>query len=238
MRIDKDRKSLDIEKRDIDYILTAYMRMYLFQTRNEDPDVITIPMFRTTPHPYKKGEEVEIQYIPDTSPVAVDIKEDGSDIPETSPESEAEADKKEEEYNATKAKLEEVEAELARVRAEKEGVKPDGRPEKLPEGSSEEEKEADDAEPPTENITIKPAPQNEPAFNIGADQPTPERLAKIKEPPGGSLPPGTPSDYGGKRDPRDFRRIARDLAPEKDVKEEEEVEIKDITDIPEPGKEK
>lgn len=232
MRIDEERRSMDIERRDVYYILPAYVRMYLFQSKNQEPDVITFPMFRSVPHPYKKGVMIPVEYVPDESPVAVNIAQDGSDIPEPTPESEAKADRVEEEYNAAKAKIEKLEAELESLKSAKEDTV-----EQKPE-----QEQTEEAKENTQNISPAKAALarqmgkegEEPAFYIGLDQPSPERLAKAKEAPGGTIPPGNPSDYGGKRDARDFRRIAKDLAPEKDVREDEEIEITDITEIPEP----
>ena len=215
MRIDHERKSMDVEQRDIDYLLPAYVRLYLFQNKNEDPSTITFPMFRSVPHPYKKGVVIPIEYVPDTSPVAVEIKQDGADVPEATPETEAVADKKEADYDAMKARLAKLEAELAKARATTS--------EDLVQEEADKELEEDTA--PVSPAKAAFAEQHKPASAIAGmspDQPTPERLAKAKEAPGGTLPPGTPTDYGGNRDPRDFKRIAKDLMPEKDIKEEDE----------------
>ena len=229
MRINQEQKSVDIERRDINYILPAYVRSYLFYARNEDPEKIVLPMFRSVPHPTKPGVEIPIEYIPDDSPVATEIAEDGKDIPEATPDIEAEADKKEEDYNVLKARIAELEEEVAKG-------KDDTPPLPL----------IDPANPPDIGEHISPAKAafakatEEPESAIAGvseNQPTPERLAAAKA-PDVVLPPGTSSDYGGSRDKRDQKRVAKDIAPEKDIKEDEEVEIDKITDIPEPNKEK
>lgn len=270
MRVDDERKSVDIERRDINYILPAYIRLYLFQTKNQDPEVITFPMFESVPHPYKKGVMVPIEYVPDTSPIALKIAHDGADIPEATPEVEAAADKAEEDYNTIKAKLEAAEAELAKLK-DGEPVESEPEPEsnaQNAQGAQESQEsptavspakaafaeqagesihevekeryEAKDQQIQEANLLVKSTEQEakeaESAIAGMGEQPTPERLAKAKEAPGGTLPPGTPTDYGGKRDSRDQKRIAKDIAPHKDIKEENEIEIGSIEEIKEPEK--
>ena len=225
MRVDPERKSVDMEKRDIDYMLQSYVRLYLFESKNAEPDVITFPMFQSAPHPYKKGVRVPIQYVPELSPIALDIAQDGVDIPEATPESEAAADKKEDEYNAMKARIAELESEVARAST----VTADD----LEQEEADKQFEEDTVEDATPSLarTAFAGIQTESAIaGISPDQPTPERLAKVKEPEGGALPPGTQSDYGGRRDSRDQNRIARDLMPEKEINEDEEREDSSIVE--------
>ena len=44
MRINQENKSLDMEARDLNYILPAYVRSYLFYSKNEMPAKIIFPM--------------------------------------------------------------------------------------------------------------------------------------------------------------------------------------------------
>jgi len=208
MRVNQEGKSVDIERRDINYILPAYIRAYMFYTRNEDPEKIIFPMFRSVPHPVKKGTEIPIEWVPDNSPVAVEITEDGGNIPETTPEAESEADKKEEDYNAQKARIAELESEVNA---------PDVSPARATLAKMAEELAA---EAEASDKHSQPKSTN---LEFGDNQPSAERLAAAKA-PDVVLPPGTPSDYGGSRDKRDQQRIARDLAPEKEVNEAEERE--------------
>lgn len=113
MRVDNERGSLDIERRDITYILPAYIRLYLFQTRNVEPKVITIPMFSSIAH---NGKVYPIEYVPEDSPIALEIQQDGEDIPEPTPESEAVADEKEKTYDELQTQVKELEAELAKAK--------------------------------------------------------------------------------------------------------------------------
>jgi len=219
MRVNREQKSIDIERRDINYILPAYVRSYLFFNQNEDPEKIVLPMFRSVPHPIKPGVEIPIEYIPDDSPIATEIAEDGKDIPEATPDTEAEADKKEEDYNALKARIAELEDEVT----------------KQAEIIIDSQKQENIS--PAKAAFAKATEEPESAIaGVSENQPTPERLAAAKA-PDTVLPPGTTSDYGGSRDKRDQKRVAKDIAPDKDIKEDEEVEIANITDIPEPNKE-
>jgi len=227
MRVNQENKSVDIERRDVNYILPAYVRLYLFQSQNQDPEKIVFPMYRSVPHPTKPGVEIPIEYIPDDSPVAVEIKEDGQNIPEPSVESEAKADEKEKDYNATKEKIAEMEAEIAKARKDEvaELEPPD-------QGLSDKDLEAQNLSPARAALAeqrkaaeSKPEKPESAIAGESPDQPTAERLATLKT-PSIVLPPGTPTDYGGSRDKKDERRIAKDLAPSVDINEDEEIEDK------------
>jgi len=209
MRVNEQTKSMDIESRDINYILPAYVRLYLFQTKNVDPEKIIFPMFREVPHPFKSGVMIPIEFVPDDSPVAIEIKQDGNSIPEATPKSEAEADKVERNYDTMKKRIRELEDEVKKAREQ-------------------------EAEPNIDVEDIKPtASAAKAAFATtesaiaGVDeahQPTADRAASAKMPSGPILPPGSMSDYGGKRDAGDLRQVAKDLKPEKEINEDEEKE--------------
>lgn len=258
MRVDHDRKSMDMERRDIEYILPAYLRLYLFQMKNEDPDVITFPMFQSVPHPIKPGVQVPIEYVPELSPVASDIEQDGSNISPTTPESEAAADKKEAEYETMKKRIAELEAEvelvhhqssyeyanqnieagtLEKLKAKEEDerqarLKPKGEVADKPEEAEVTESQPEvEEEPKLSAAQASLAAQTKPESaiaGVGDNQPSAERAAAAKEPDGGALPPGTPSDYGGKRDARDQKRVARDVKPDKKTNESEEREDEEL----------
>jgi len=235
MRIDLNRKSMDMERRDINYILPSYIRMYLFQARNEDPEVITFPMFKEVPHPNKPGVMIPVNYVPELSDIAVEIAEDGAYIAETTPESEAEADMLEEQYRQTVEQIDAVQAEIKEItEADVQELSPAQK--MLQEQESSFDALYTDEE--VNNMMIMGDEVDEEyevaKADIGIatpatiDPPTPERLAQAKMPPGGALPPGTPSDYGGRREAGLQKLIANDLKPEREVNEAEEVE----TDIP------
>lgn len=94
MRVNTDRKTVDVEVRDVNYILSAYVRSYLFASRNEDPVEIIFPMYSEVPHPTKPGVMVPVKWIIPTDQIAAEIAEDGKDIPEVTPEEEVALDAK------------------------------------------------------------------------------------------------------------------------------------------------
>lgn len=104
MLIDDKNKTIQIEPRDINYILPSYIKLYLFYTRGEEIKAIVFPMFSSVLHP-ETGEPVSIEWIPPTDPVAVSIIEDGKDVPEIAPAQEARLDAKDEEIKKLKKEL-------------------------------------------------------------------------------------------------------------------------------------
>lgn len=200
-------KQMEMERRDIYYVLSSYLRMYLFQAKNEDPEQIILPMFSSVPHPHKPDQMVKIVYVPELSPIATSIEHDGSNVPLTTPESEAQADRREDEYNRMQKRIQELETELAKVN---------------------EDNEADDAEPSVESTPESPHLHSQPPVSKArqalAEQRKQEAPPREPKHPEHELPPGTQSDYGGSRDPRDQKWAAADLRPEKNVNEEEEKE--------------
>ncbi|GAH64781.1 unnamed protein product [marine sediment metagenome] len=103
MRINAESKSVDMEARDINYILPAYVRSYLFYSKNELPEKIIFPMF---PSVIVQGKEITIEYVPPLDQLAVEIAQDGSNIAEVTPAQEAVLDEKDEEIKKLKADLE------------------------------------------------------------------------------------------------------------------------------------
>lgn len=85
MRINLENKSLDIESRDWNYIMSAYIRSYTFHSKNQRPEKIVFPMFQS-------AEGVPVEWLPEISPVVTEIKQDGSNVPEVTPEQEAAKD--------------------------------------------------------------------------------------------------------------------------------------------------
>ena len=91
MRINKEDKQMEMERRDINYIFPAYLKAYLFYNKNQTPDKIIFPMFSEVTI---DGVKIPIEYVPELSNIAVDIKQDGADIPEVTSEKETELDMK------------------------------------------------------------------------------------------------------------------------------------------------
>lgn len=105
MRINQQNKTMDIEARDINYILPAYIRTYLFYTKNEMPERIIFPMFPSV----KFGDvDVPIEYLPPSDPIVVEIIHDSSSVAEVTPSQEAEIDAKDSEIKMLRAELEDI----------------------------------------------------------------------------------------------------------------------------------
>ena len=193
MIINESAGRMEIEERDINYILQSYIRMYQFQTKNKLPFAITFPMFGSVP--ISATARIPIEWVPEISPVAAAIKEDGSNVPLPTEASIAEADKKEKDYNAKKEQLAKLASELGMQVSDDGGIA---------------------------ISTVNPLP----AVDLS---PSSDRLAKAKQP---DRPATGSSEYGTSRNvDRDARQVAQDLRPEKDVKEDEELPIDQITDI-------
>jgi len=102
MRVNEENKTADIEQRDMNYVLPAFIRNYLFLSKNVMPEKIVFPMFKSV----RYGDiEVPIEFIPVTDPRAIDIAADGADIPEVTEEQEAALDEKDEEIKRLEAEV-------------------------------------------------------------------------------------------------------------------------------------
>lgn len=248
MRVNNDTKSVDLEQRDFNYILPAYIISYLFVSNNEDPEKIVFPMYPSVPHPRKPGVLIPIEYVAADSPVAVDIIEDSSNVAEATEEQVRQIDEKEDEIKKLKE-------EVAELRGEESG-EPISAEElaKIPNPLDTISVDKHDG------VTIEPAAHIEYSadMNLASEEVSPARAAFAeakeepkatvevtsttmpvypdrvpKQPPGGALPPGTPLDGMQSRDVGFERKIAQDLAPQPDVNEEEEV----ATEIKKPKEE-
>ena len=83
MRVNTDRKTMDMEARDIYYALGAYVLQYLFASKNEDPKEIIFPKFPSISHPRNPSVLIPIKYVEVDNPIVQEIIEDGKDIPVT-----------------------------------------------------------------------------------------------------------------------------------------------------------
>ncbi len=246
MRINQENKSLDIEARDINYILPAYVRSYLFYSKNEFPEKIIFPMFAsvTLLAADRQSVVIPIEWVPPLDAIATEIAKDGSDVAEVTPAQEAALDEKDEEIDRLKA-------EIAGLKTTEEGEDVVG-------GTVSEDTtdEASDLQL-EEDTTPVPAPddlirqQEEAAIPLEAideketeeqtatrleeqvgGKPEPPSKAKVafnigtnripKQPPGGDIGPGSGLSDMHARDHGDQQRTARDLKEEPDIKEEEE----------------
>jgi len=125
MRANVDRGTMDMEARDINYVLDAYLLNYFYASKNEDPKEIIFPKFPSVPHPRKPGVVIPIRYVEVDEPIVQDIVNDGRDIPETPvveiprEETTEEDTAKEAEHPAAKDKeLSPAKAALEKARAE------------------------------------------------------------------------------------------------------------------------
>ena len=82
MRINRDNNSMDIEPRDLNFIIDNYLINYMFHNKNKPPKRVTIPMYPVAKTRYGN---IPIEFVPDISEIAVDIIEDGKDIEEITP---------------------------------------------------------------------------------------------------------------------------------------------------------
>lgn len=137
MRISLERKTMDMEARDINYILPAYIRQYLFASKNEDPVEIVFPMYPAAPHPTKPGVLIPIKWVSPVDGIAVEIANDGSNILEVTKEKEAELDKTDEAATEIKKMAEQniiKEPPAKKAKTKKQQQNPSDRLPKMPPG--------------------------------------------------------------------------------------------------------
>lgn len=215
MRINLPHKSIDMEVRDINYVLGAFIRSYLFASKNEDPEKIVFPMYPVVPHPNKPNVLIPIEYIPSTDQFVAELIKDGSNIPEVTPAEEAAIDyldKKAEEIikNATtEVKQEEVlddkDEEIKRLKTQVSSLL------------------AATSKNKPEVISPARAAMN----RLEKKGDSVDRIPKM--PPGGDIGAGHPDNLGS-RDIKLTRQIVGDLKDEPEVDEGKEIS----TDIEKP----
>lgn len=105
MIIDLKQKQLQVEPRDWNYFMTAYVRNYLFASKNIDPNEVVFPMFESVPHPLRQGVMIPVRWVPVISPEAIAITEDGSNVPEATAEQLDKLEEKDREIDKLKADL-------------------------------------------------------------------------------------------------------------------------------------
>lgn len=243
MRANTENKSMDMEVRDINMFLPAYIRSYLYVSKNESPDKIIFPMFPSVPHPYDPSKQIPIEYYPMDSPMVAEITEDGKDIKEATEAEIAEKDRQEDVIKELTAKVKELEA----TTEGREGVVGTAEQSDIVSLPSPLMVSPQDEESVL-TVPLTPAPENllrqqqeaEPtevnmkeakAKMVGVKPPTPEATTKpglvpAREPkqPDVVVKPGEGNlDGMGSRDKRDQGRVAKDLAPEPEVDENKEV---------------
>ncbi|MCK4414925.1 MAG: hypothetical protein KAY32_15430 [Candidatus Eisenbacteria sp.] len=239
MRINQENKTLDMEIRDVNFILPPYVRSYLFYSKNEMPTKIVFPMFAAVDILGADGQlhPLPIEWIAPESPVAKEIAKDGEVVAEVTPEQEAILDKQDESVKELKAEFEpapegekvegltEEEQTYEAARADQPTPAPEDLIRQQEEDALAEQEAAMAAEAEAE---AKAAAEHieSPAKAAFAESPatpppTPER--QPKQPPGGDIGPGQPLSGMGPRGSGDQIQTARDLKDEPDIKEEEQV---------------
>lgn len=160
MRANTIDKTMDMEARDLNYILPAYVRSYMYVSKNEDPKEIIFPMLESCPHPFKAGVTIPIRYVPALSPEAIEITVDGQDIAEALAEAAEESIHKVEEKRYA-AKDEDIKATHDAVAGtdEPEEIGDHIEEEKIAEADA--EAEAADLETDMTHLTEEPEPEIE-----------------------------------------------------------------------------
>lgn len=204
MIIDDKNKQILMEARDINFILPRYIANYLFGMKNEDPVRIVFPMFPAAPHPVKPGVLVPIQWISPTDPLAKFIAEDGGDVPEVTPEQEAELDTKDKVVEELKEQVEEPPTTpIEQEEGEEVGGSTEEQPAVTPKIKQDDKEPVSKAKAAFARVKIEKA-----------------RVPKM--PSGGDLGSGHPDNLGT-RDTRLEGQMKSDLKDDVDVKEEEEL---------------
>ena len=205
MRANTTDQTMDMEARDLNYILPAYVRSYMYVSKNADPKEIVFPMFESCPHPFKPGVTIPIRYVPALSPEAIEITVDGQDIAEAKVEEEpvVEAVEPRPEPEEIGNHIEEekiaeadAKAEAADLRADMAHLTEEPDPE-TEAGLQQIEDEAADAV-----MEIETAVGEEPKV----EPPPPDRTPKQPDNPATGSPDGMQS-----RDTRADKQIAKDL---------------------------
>lgn len=83
MRINQENQSMDIEIRDLNFIIDQYAINYKFATKNAPLERVIIPMFGTAKTRYG---EIPIEFVPDVSGYVKELVEDGKAVAEASPQ--------------------------------------------------------------------------------------------------------------------------------------------------------
>ena len=198
MRINDKDKQMELESRDINYILPAYLRSYLFYTKNQMPERIIFPMF---PSVRIENTDIPIEYLPHIDSVVAEIVANGSNVAEVTEQQEAELDARDEEIKRLKAELEELQSTISIERGGEVGL-----------GSVAVEQVS----------SAKPKSTSKAKAAFATPKP-PARQPKL--PPGGDIGTGQPLSDMHPRDRRDQVQTRKDLTDEPDINEAEEKEF-------------
>lgn len=114
---DLDNREMQMELRDWSYLMTAYVRQYLYLSKNQDPAKVVFIKFPTVQHPYKPEVKIPVEYIEFDSEQAKAIMYDGSIVPVATEADIEKAEQTEDRVVELKSKLAELEKELADIEA-------------------------------------------------------------------------------------------------------------------------
>lgn len=220
MRINSDNKSMDIEARDINYILPAYLRSYQFYSQNALPTKIIFPMFVSVK---VGGVDIPIEWVPPLDPIATEIAEDGKNVAEVTEEQIVALDKKDEEIARLKAELAQTgrggEERGGEQQTEEDGGSTQATGEKVTSEQLLDEaadlKLEEDTGGTPDVSPAKTAFATEPAKPTIPPTATPDR--QPKQPPGGDIGRGQGLSDMHPRDQRDQARTASDLKVEPSI---------------------
>ena len=227
MRINDENKSMDMEVRDINYILPAYVRSYLFYSKNEMPEKIIFPMFPSVAmvDANRQSITIPIEYVPPLDAVAVEIAEDGKSVAEVTPAQEAALDEKDEEIKKLKAEVAELTPapeDLIRQQEENAQQAADEAADNILEIETEPDTEVSPAKAAFAE-PIKVEAEEKPDGSVTTTFTAPVR--QPKQPPGGDIGPGLPLSDMHPRDRTDQIRTARDLTEGPEIDEAVEKEF-------------
>lgn len=249
MRINDKNQMLEMEGRDWNYIMPAYLRSYLFYTKNVPPVEVVFPMFKTV----KYGEMViPVRWVEPDSVEAIATATDTSNVAEAT---EAEIAQKDiEEKPPIVEQLKEITKEASTLvptpedllRQQQEAAQQTAPKEVsaaraafAEEVPTSAEIEGEPESPPTEQPVAPPAPDTpiseatQPATQPPQPTAQPTELGTNGKPlspdrppklPPVVIPPGQPLDDMHARDRANQARIAKDLRPEPEVDEGKEIE--------------
>jgi cobalamin biosynthesis protein CobT len=85
MRINRENNSIEMEPRDVNYILPGYVRAAQFHNQNKLPEEVVFPMFKEFPYrdpSTNKNVMVKIRWVEEDSEEAQSIISDGSNVKE------------------------------------------------------------------------------------------------------------------------------------------------------------
>lgn len=113
MIVNEKDEQVEMESRDWNLIMPAYVRQYMYLAKNTDPKKVVFVMFKSVQHPTKPEIQVPVVYVEEGSPEAKAIMHDGSNVPEASEADILAADERWDNVEVIRTRLTELESEIA-----------------------------------------------------------------------------------------------------------------------------